>query len=104
MSLRSPGSNRYCPEPVPEEVLLKLALLGVDLVWRHEFFAWAAAYQNSLLTLDMLISPDEANDWDQIIAMIADRITQLRHPVGWTQTQHVDTMPIEAASCIAEDL
>ena len=104
MSLRSPGSNRFCPESVPEEVLLKLALLGVDLVWRHEFLAWAAAYQNSMLTLDMLISPDEANDWDQIIAMIADRITQLRHPVGWTQTQHVDTMPIEAASCIAEDL
>ena len=104
MSLRSPGSNRYCPEPVPEEVLLKLALLGVDLVWRQEFFAWAPVYRNSMLTLDMLISPFEVNAWDRTIAMIADRITQLRHPVGWTQTQHIDTMPIEAASCIAEDL
>ena len=103
--LRSPGSNRFCPESVPEEVLLKLALLGVDLVWiGPRFLAWGVISQNSLLTLGLLISPFEASEWDQTIAMIADRITQLRHPVGWTQTQHVDTMPIEAASCIAEDL
>ena len=102
MSLRSPGSNRYCPEPVPEEVLLKLALLGVDLVWRQDFFAWHLVYRNSPATLGVMVSPGD--DWEPILDTLADLISTRSHPVGWTQTQHVDTMPIEAASCIAEDL
>ena len=97
--LRSPGSNRYCPEPVPEEVLLKLQLLGCVLIW--EFHHWVIYPEGAGHPLAYIA---RNGDWDWMLSVVADTIAKPRTPAGWTQTQHVDTMPIEAASCIAEDL
>lgn len=97
--LRSPGSNRYCPEPVPEEVLLKLQLLGCKLIW--EMHHWAIYPEGVGQPLAYVTRND---DLDWVLSVVADTIAKSRTPAGWTQTQQVDTMPIEAASCIAEDL
>lgn len=100
--LRSPGTKRRIAFSVPEEVELKLALLGVRLEWRPEFMAWQVIWSSGGKFIERLIDP-YFTEWDSLLEDLADLITKLRYPIGWTNTQRVDTMAIEAASVIAED-
>ncbi len=100
--LHSPGTKRRCAMPIPDEALLKMSLLGVELVWRQDRFVWQLLRVSDGVTLDVSVDGYET-DWDLVLGLIADRVARGKLPPGWQNTQHVDTMPIEAAAVINEE-
>lgn len=97
-----PGTQRRCAMPVPEEVLLKLALLDIRLEWRADVFAWAIYRAHDGWDWSMFIDAHDP-DWDAWLTMLADHVGKPTVPAGWQNTQRVDTMPIEAAAVINEE-
>lgn len=99
--LYSPGRKTRCVDQVPEEVLLKLSLLGMKLIWEHDHWtAYCEGRGQPILEMQPDVTPDE---WDFWLAAIADIVCKNKIPPGWTNTQYVDTMPIEAAAVINEE-
>jgi hypothetical protein len=99
--LRSPGTKRHCVTPVPEEVLLKLQLLGMKLIWEVDHWVvYSEGLGHPVLTMKSVVDPEE---WDFWLGKLADVACRNRRPIGWTNTQRVDTMPIEAAAVIHEE-
>jgi hypothetical protein len=99
--IRSPGTKRRCPYPVPEEVLLKMGLLGLKLVWRNDAACWQVHWADGRQFLSVSLTMDP--DWESVLTYVADTVSKSKFPSGWTATQHVDTMPIEAASIVEEN-
>jgi hypothetical protein len=100
--LHSPGTKRRCVAAIPEEVLLKLSLLGVRLIWCQHLDAWQITRVADGFTWSQMIE-DAEPDWDYFLSYIADHVCRQKTPPAWTNTQHVDTMPIEAAAVINEE-
>lgn len=102
LMLYSPGRKTRCVDPVPEEALLKLSLLGMKLIWDHDHWV---VYPEGVgqPVLQRLPSHVAADEWEYWLAAVADIVCKNKKPIGWTNTQHVDTMPIEAAAVINEE-
>src|SRR2546423_586743 len=92
----SPGSRRQCALPVPEEILLKFSLLGLNLIWDHSLPGWRLiSLANAQHGLPYLIRSVFIDDvllmgWDSIIGDIADQIAKPAQPVGWRNTQQIE--------------
>jgi hypothetical protein len=108
--IRSPGTKRYCPDPIPEEVLLKLGLLGLHLHWSilgssfgsaGSSFGWRIFREDGTEFSNLIIPRDPP--WDEWMTWLADSVASQRYPHSWTKPEHVDTMAVDHASVIAEE-
>jgi hypothetical protein len=105
--IRSPGSKRYTAFPVPEEVQLKLGLLGIKLIWQRlpsryvvALFARQAEDGSSgrFITLKDIFT----HGWDAIVDHLADTAVRGTTPVGWNGHTIIEPIKIEAAAVIDE--
>lgn len=104
--LRSPGSSRPARPFVPEEIELKLALLGARLQWEHGTRAFLVTFPGAPV-LGMAINGDAVetlDDWSRVVSDIADRLVKARVPVGHlSKLSRIEPVVIEAAAVIEEE-
>lgn len=103
--LRSPGSARVARPHVPEEIELKVALLGGKLEWSPALRAFAIGFPGQpILGATYNIGVIEARGWDRILSEIADALVKARVPVGHLSgLNKIEPVVIEAAAVIDEE-
>lgn len=105
--IRAPGTKRWAALPVPDDVDLRLKLLGVNLTWDGSQRGWMIVLPgvgNEHLGAYKIAAMDVMeHGWDHILAVLADTFTKSRYPGGWNGVVNVKTLPIPAASVIDEE-
>lgn len=103
--LRSPGSGRLARPFVPEEIELKLALLGAKLEWLPPLRAFAVSFPGQpILGATYNVGVLEARGWDRMLSELADALVKARVPVGHLSgLSKIEPVVIEAAAVIDEE-
>lgn len=106
--IRSPGTKRWAAMPIPEEIQLKLRLLGVTLLWDRGTSGWMMFMydnpeQGGYLGRSVDVHDVLKHGWDAVVSALADTLAKPAQPAGWRRTQQVDSVAIPAASVIDEE-
>lgn len=102
--LRSPGTKRCCARPVPDEILIKMALLGVEVRWIAQDGTYVISpigHARMIATFGYVYI--ETYGWDEALGSVADSLIKSKHTIKWNDTVGVPTVKIDAAAVINED-
>jgi len=86
---------------VPEDVWLRLRLLGLKAVW--EQIGWSIYPEGMGNAICFVHGMDIIDGWDEAMEQLANKVCRNKRPIGWVNTQRVDTVPITAAAVIDEE-
>jgi hypothetical protein len=107
MLLRSPGSRRVAAISVPEDIALRLALLGVHWEWGNDIDNQRGGFRFSAGGQHIMTSPASTIDkygWEDTAGALADIIARARGvPIGWMKTTQATMPRVDAAAVIEED-